>query len=290
VREKGADGEHPPLTAEQKKERRDALWPTVRELAESPDLIDRVVQQVQSMGVVNEPQVITLVYIAGTSRVLEQPINPVLKGASGSGKNFTMTHTLKLIGPDFVTYLTSSSALSLVYDDRPLSHTILVVFEGTQLQADDHSMFAMLLRTLISEGRIVHQTSVEDRSSPTGRRVVQIVREGPISLMIATTGELHEENETRMLSWGISESPEQTRAVIHSLASSAAGLADAPTDLALWHDFQRWIALGPNEAVVPFAMQIAAKTAFSMVRFRRDFGALISLISASAFCTRRKGR
>jgi hypothetical protein len=179
------------LTAEQKKEMRDALWPTVRELAEALDLIDRVVQQVHSMGVVNEPEVIKMIYIAGTSRVLDKPINLVLKGASSSGKNFTMTHTLELIGPDFVNCLTSSSPLSLVYDERPLSHTVLVVFEGTQLQADDRSMFAMLLRTLISEGRIVHQTTVEDRASPTGRRVEQIVREGPISLMIATTGELH---------------------------------------------------------------------------------------------------
>jgi hypothetical protein len=282
VREKGADCEHPPLTAEQKEELRDALWPMVRELAQAPDLIDRVVQQVQSMGVVNEPEVIKMIYVAGTSRVLDKPINLVLKGASSSGKNFSMTHTLELVGPDFVNCLTSSSALSLVYDERPLAHTVLVVFEGTQLEADDHSMFAMLLRTLISEGRIVHQTSVEDRSSPTGRRVVQIVREGPISLMIATTGELHEENETRMLPCGISESPDQTRAVIDSLASRAAGSADAPQDLAPWHDLQRWIAVGPNDAVVPFATQIAAKITPSMVRLRRDFGALISFIKASA--------
>src|SRR5262249_2570207 len=100
--------------------------------------------------------------------------------------------------------------------------------------------------------------------------------------MIATTGELHEENETRMLPWGISESPEQTRAVLKSLASRAAGLADTPTDLAQWHDFQRWIALGPNEAVVPFASQIAEKIPPSMVRFRRDIGALLRFIKASA--------
>jgi hypothetical protein len=32
---------------------RDALWPSVRDLAEAPDLLERAVQQVQSMGVVN---------------------------------------------------------------------------------------------------------------------------------------------------------------------------------------------------------------------------------------------
>jgi hypothetical protein len=281
-REKETDIENPHLTAEQKAEMRDELWPTVRELAQDPDLINRVVRQVQSMGVVNEAEVITLIYIAATSRVLDQPINPLLKGASASGKNFTMTRTLDLIGPDFVTSLTSSSALSLVYDTRPLAHTVLVIYEANQLQADENSVFSMLLRTLISEGRLVHQTSVEDRASPTGRRVVQIVREGPISLMIATTGEMHEENETRMLCFRICESSGQTRDVINNLAARAAGTAAAPVDLAVWHILQRWIALGPNDAVIPFAEEIAAKIPASMVRFRRDVGALFNFIKTVA--------
>jgi hypothetical protein len=62
-----------------------------------------------------------------------------------------------------------------------------------------------------------------------------------------------------MLPFWINERPGQTRAVIDSLASSAAGLADAPMELAQWHNLQRWIALGPDDAVVPFARQIAAK-------------------------------
>jgi hypothetical protein len=282
AREHGTSSEQQPLTAEQNAAMRDALWPAVRELAEAPDLLERAVKQVQSMGVVNEDELIELIYIAGTSRVLDQPINPLVKGASSGGKSLTATRTLELIGPDFVNYLTSSSALSLVYDDRPLAHTVLVIYEATQLQADENSMFSMLLRTLISEGRIVHQTTVEDPGSQTGRRVERIVREGPITLVITTTGELHAENETRMLSFHISESQAQTRSVIHSLASRAAGIADAPADLVVWHDLQRWIALGPNDVVVPFAPQIAAKILPLMVRFRRDVGALFSFIKASA--------
>jgi hypothetical protein len=205
-----------------------------------------------------------------------------VKGASSGGKSFTTTRTLELIGPDFVNHLTSSSALSLVYDRRPLAHTVLVIYEANQIQADENSMFAMLLRTLISEGRIVHQTTVEDPDSPTGRRVERIVREGPITLVITTTGELHAENETRMLSYYISESQEQTRGVIASLAAQAAGIVAAPADRAVWQDLQRWIALGPSDVVVPFAGQIAAKIPPRMVRFRRDVGALFSFIKASA--------
>jgi hypothetical protein len=238
------------LTSAEKAKRQEALWPTVSDLAQAPDLIDRVVQQVQAIGVVNERELITLTYLAATSRILKHPVNLLVKGASSGGKSFTATRTLELIGPDFVNHLTSSSALSLVYDDHPLAHTILFIHEANQLQADEDSMFAMLVRTLISEGRIVHQTTVEDPDSPTGRRVERIEREGPITLIVTTTGELHAENETRMLCWHISESHDQTSAVMAGLADRAAGAVTAPADLSVWHDLQRWIALGPDDAVI----------------------------------------
>jgi hypothetical protein len=193
---------------------------------------------------------------------------------------------LELIGPDFVNQLTSSSALSLVYDTRPLAHRVMLLFEANQLQgekqADKDSTFAMLVRTLISEGRIVHQTTVEDPNSPTGRRVERIVREGPIALITTTTGELYSENETRMASWHIHEGHDQTAAVMAGLADRAAGVAAAPADLAIWHDLQRWIALGPADAVIPFAPQIAKAIKPLMVRFRRDVGSLFTFIKASA--------
>jgi hypothetical protein len=149
------------LTPAEKAELREELWPRVSDLAQAPDLMSRVVQQVQAMGVVNERDLIVLTYIAATSRILKNPVNLLVKGASSGGKSFTTTRTLELIGPDFVNHLTSSSALSLVYDDRPLAHTVLFIAEANQLQGDQNSTFPMLVRGLISEGRIVHQTSCE---------------------------------------------------------------------------------------------------------------------------------
>ena len=248
--------------------------------------MDRVVSQVQSMGVVNEHELIVLTYVTATSRVLEHPVNILIKGVSSGGKSFTVLHTLELVDQTFINKLTSSSALSLVYDTRPLAHTVMLLFEAAQMQADKQadkdSTFAMLVRTLISEGQIVHQTTVEDPNSPTGRRVERIVREGPIALITTTTGELYSENETRMLSWHIHEDREQTAAVMAGLADRAIGGVSTPADLAVWHDLQRWIALGPNDAVIPFARQIATAIQPLMVRFRRDVGSLFSFIKASA--------
>jgi hypothetical protein len=274
------------LTPAEKAALREALWPAVCELAEAPDLIDRMVKQVEALGVVNERELVELTYIAATSRVLEHPVSTVTKGASSGGKSFTTEHTLELVGPDFVNKLTSSSALALVYDTRPLSHTVMLLFEANQLQADKQadkdSTFAQLTRSLLSEGRIIHTTSVEDANSPTGRRVERIVREGPVALITTTTGELYSENETRMLTWRVHEDADQTRAVMAGLADRAAGNIVASPDLAVWHDLQRWIALGPNDAVIPFARQITDEIEPAMVRFRRDTGSLLSFIKASA--------
>lgn len=290
ARDKRADTTKAALTPAEKTKLREALWSAVGDLAQAPDLIDRMIRQVQALGVVNERELIVLTFIAATSRILKQPVNLLAKGASSSGKSFTTTRTLELIGPDFVNFLTTSSALSLVYDDRPLAHTVLVLYEANQLQADENSTFSMLVRTLISEGRIVHQTTVEDPDSPTGRRVERIVREGPITLIVTTTGELHAENETRMLSWHVGESRDQTAAVMASLAAHASGMVVAPTYLAMWHDLQRWIALGPNDAIIPFARQIAAEIKPFMVRFRRDVGSLFNFIRHRQFYIRPNDR
>jgi len=111
---------------------------------------------------------------------------------------------------------------------------------------------------------------------------VRIEREGPISLVITTTGELHAENETRMLSYNVTESPQQTRGVIDSLAARATGAFAEKLDLTMFHDLQRWIALGPNDAIIPFAEQLAERIPPSMVRFRRDVGSLFTFIKACA--------
>ena len=276
----------PELTPEQKAILRESLWPSVRELAEAPDLVERMITQVHRMGVVGERELIVLVYIAGTSRVLANPINIIIKGGSGGGKSFTAEHALELIGPDYVSRLTTSSALSLVYDTRPLSHRVLFLFEASQLQAAEKqgsdSTFALLLRSLMSEGKLKHQVSVEDANAQFGRRVELIEREGPISFIVSTTTGLYDENETRILQWYIHEDPEQTAAVIQGIAASAAGTVIPPSDLANWHDLQRWISLGSNQVIVPFAPQIAKEIRPLMVRFRRDAGALFNFIKASA--------
>ena len=270
------------MTPEERSAEHDRLWPLVKELAEASDLMARVIAQVHSLGVVGETHLVKLVFIAGVSRLLDAPINPLVKGASSGGKSFVSQQTLRLFPPESMLMLTTSSPLSLVYDSTPLAHKIICVYEATQLQADETSVAAMLLRCLISEGKIIHQTTVEAPDAEYGRRTVTIVREGPISLLITTTGELHAENETRMLSIRVSETRSQTTGVLNRLGDRAAGNLEPMPDLSVFHDLQRWLALGPTDVVVPFAPQLVSQVPPHLVRFRRDIQQLLTFIKASA--------
>ena len=269
-------------TDEERATVRAELWPAVRDIAEDADILGLVIDRLRASGIVGETDALRLLYLAGTSRVMVRPVCPLVTGASSGGKSQLVRAVLSTFPEEDIHTLTSSSALSLIYDDRPLKHKILFIAEASQLENDPHSMFAMMVRELISEGRLIHRTTVEDENAPYGRRLEEIVKEGPIVNIVTTTSSgIHEENETRMLRWNIAETTEQTAAVMQSTASAAADTGTGPdfTDL---QNFQRWIAAGPRRAVVPFANKLASKVPPIAVRFRRDFGALISLISAHA--------
>ena len=165
--------EETPLTDEQKRALRSELWPQAKELATAPDVLDRAVKQVQGLGVVNEPLLIKLVFLTSISRLLNKPLHLLVRGPSSAGKSFVTDTTLRLAHPDAVKHLTTSSPLSLVYDEAPLSHTVLAVFEATQIQQDQNSTFALLVRSLMSNGELIHETTVEDPDAEYGRRTVQ---------------------------------------------------------------------------------------------------------------------
>jgi hypothetical protein len=268
-------------TPAERAEVRTRLWPIVRDLAMQPDLLQQAVEAVHAQGVHGEEQMIRLVYLAATSRVLHKPTSPLIVGPSAGGKSHTSGAALNLIPPEEIVALSSASALSLVYDGVTLVHRILTVFEATPLQNDDNGMFAMLVRVLMSEGKLIHKTTVEDQDSPTGRRVETIEKRGPIALLVTSTGQLHAENETRMLRYGVTESQEQTKAVMAQIAKQATQAAPEH-DHTLWHDLQRWIGAGPRDVLVPFAPQLADRIPPAAVRLRRDFSSLLGLIRASA--------
>jgi hypothetical protein len=96
-----------------------------------------------------------------------------------------------------------------------------------------------------------------------------------------TAVNLHHENETRVLSISVCDTPEQTRKIMQQLAD------DSPQtlDLRPWHALQQWMQQtqqGVPRVTIPYAKALADAIKPVAVRLRRDFGAILMLIRAHA--------
>ena len=159
---------------------------------------------------------------------------------------------------------------------------MLVLYEADAIAKAGHG--AYLLRTLLSEGEIRHET-VEKAGK--GFATKKITKSGPTGLIVTTTATgLDAELETRMLSLAVTDTPEQTRAVFRSLARSNHSAGAEQVDYDRWHRLQRWLAAGQRNVIIPFAEQLADRVLALAVRQRRDFGAMLTLIRAHALLHR----
>jgi hypothetical protein len=225
-------------------------------------------------GVVGEERIAKLLYLAITSRFLDRPVSIVVKGPSSGGKSFTVEQVLRFFPASAYYVLTSMSEKALAYIDEDLRHRIIVIYEAAGMAGKTASY---LMRTLLSEGQINHQT-VELTKEGLRPRRIQV--EGPVGLLVTTTAvNLHPENETRLLSVTVTDTPEQTRKVFQALAGKNDRTVDHP-DLGQWQALQEW---SPNhEVVIPYAHQLAELVSNEAPRLRRDFSTLLSLIKSHA--------
>jgi hypothetical protein len=139
-----------------------------------------------------------------------------------------------------------------------------------------------LIRSLLSEGRIRYEL-VEKTKDGMKPRLIQ--KDGPTGLIVTTTAaRLHPENETRLLSLAVKDTPEQTRAILHALAGG--NERDIAVEFVRWQGFQNWIVGGECRVVVPFAEKLAGLVPPVAVRLRRDFRLLLTLIEAHALLHR----
>ncbi len=242
----------------------------------------------KDMGVVGETTITRLLYLAVTSRLLDRPVSVAVKGPSAGGKSYITEAVLKAFPDDAHLDFTSMSEHALIYDDRPLAHKHLVLYEASGLGADrpgEPNMRAYMLRSILSEG-FLHYTTVE--KTEDGMRPRHIERRGPTGLITTTTWTgLHSENETRLLAVTVKDDRHQTKAVFGELATRASGGRDGGPDLTPWRALQEWLEMsGPRSVVVPYARQIADNVDPLAVRLRRDLDKVFTLLQAHALLHR----
>jgi len=256
---------------------RDAAWEQCRELAERIDILDDAVDVLHRLGLVRETRNAKLLYLVITSRLLPRIVSVKVTGPSSGGKSYLAQKVLTLFPPEAAYTATAMSERALIYDQTPLQHRMLCIYEAAGIGSD---FLSYLIRSLLSEGCVRYLTLEKVNGVIKPR---EIVREGPTGLITTTTAiKLHAENETRLLSLTVTDTQHQTADILRAQAAAAAKHERERVDLRPWHALQNYLALGPAEVVVPFAPALAEKTAPVAVRLRRDFAAVLSLIEAHA--------
>jgi hypothetical protein len=245
-----------------------------RELALEPDILGRFAEELARSGLAGEARIAKLLYLAVTSRLLERPVSIALKGPSSGGKSHVVERVLSFVPESAYYALTAMSERTLAYSEEPIKHRFLVIYEAAGMSGE---FATYLMRSLLSEGCVRYET-VEKTSEGMKPRLIE--REGPTGLIVTTTAvKLHPENETRLLSLTVTDTQEQTRAVMAALAEE---VDEAGPALATWHALQDWLESAEHRVSIPYAKILADLIPPVAVRLRRDFGALLNLIRAHA--------
>jgi MarR family len=249
-------------------------WEHCSELAKAPNILERFAAELAQSGVAGEERIAKLLYLAVTSRLLQRPVSIALKGPSSGGKSHVVERVLSFFPESAYYALTAMSERTLAYSEEPIKHRFLVIYEAAGMSGD---FATYLIRSLLSEGRVRYET-VEKTSEGMKPRLIE--REGPTGLIVTTTAvKLHPENETRLLSLTVTDTQDQTRAVMAALAEEA---GEAGPDFEPWHALQTWLESAEHRVFIPYAKILADLIPPVAVRLRRDFGLLLNLIRAHA--------
>lgn len=260
-------GEPTPTQADLKAE----CWDLLR----SKDILGRVVETLRATGTfAGSTLIVTLLALALYSRHLAKPVSVAVRGESSAGKSYAIERALEFISPEATHVLTSMSEKALVYSDEDFAHRMIVLYEADSLA---NKNTAALVRSLLSEGRLVHEYTDFDG----GRCTVKLEKDGPTGLITSSAGRIDYELGTRLFSVNVDDGPEATKAILESLARAAEGRATEP-DLSEFHALDRLIACGEWQVVIPFAGLISAASDPSATRIRRDFRSVLGLVEAHA--------
>jgi hypothetical protein len=249
-------------------------WEACRELAQEPDVLGRFAEELAHSGVAGESRIAKLLYLAVTSRLLERPVSVALKGPSSGGKSYVVERVLSFFPESAYYALTAMSDRTLAYSEEPIKHRFLVIYKAAGMSGD---FATYLMRSLLSEGRVRYET-VEKTSEGMKPRLSE--REGSTGLIVTTTAvKLHPENETRLLSLTVTDTQDQTRVVMASLAEE---VGEAGQDFEPWHALQVWLESAEHRVWIPYAKKLAELIPPVAERLRRDFGAALNLIRTHA--------
>jgi len=248
-------------------------------LLRDPTLADRIVADVEAIGVVGEGMNALVGYLACVSRLLDKPLAILIQSTSAAGKSTLMDALLSLMPEHQRVQYSAMTGQSLFYiGEGNLKHKILAIAEEEGVR-----QAAYALKLLQSQGELTIASTGKDPT--TGKLVTSEYRvEGPVMLCLTTTAiDIDEELLNRCLVLTINETAEQT-AAIQQRQRQARTLQGLQANVRSAHVLAAHRAaqtlLRPLAVVNPFAEQLTF--ASDRVRLRRDHQKYLALIDAIA--------
>ena len=251
----------------------------IKFLETTSDILSKVIDITNELGVVGEESLRLMAYLCFTSRITAEPLSVTIKGETSSGKSFIPQKVIKLVpeeGCFFITRATQNAFFHLPEDG--MQHKIIYINELPGTESADYS-----IRTAQSEGNLILWMPVKDPHTGDITTQTKTVK-GPVGFLLTTTkASLFAENETRNFSLFTDDSPELTKRIGKITINKAKGyLPEVDTaKLNLFKNFQR--LLNPEyKVIMPFAEEIFEGFPDKPVRIRRDkerFRILIEIIT-----------
>ncbi len=196
-----------------KKEKRSALG-----FLKSQDLLEKTNKLIGKSGIIGEENNRLLMYLIFTSRKMENPLNCISFGNSGSGKTHLQSKVSELIPEEERLSLTSLSANSFYYFKRNELKNKLILIED--LDGAEEVLYP--LRELQTKKKITK--SVVQKGIGGQGKTKNLTVEGPISVAGCTTQEsVYEDNSNRSFLLHIDESEEQDERIMAFQRKASAG-------------------------------------------------------------------
>jgi DNA primase catalytic core len=249
------------------------------ELLRAPNLVERILADLEACGIVGEKVNKLVAYLAASSRKLDAPLAVLVQSSSAAGKSSLMDAVLALMPAEERIKYSAVTGQSLFYmGSANLKHKILAIVEE-----EGAARASYALKLLQSEGELTIASTGKDPE--TGNLVTQEYRvEGPVMMFLTTTAiDIDPELQNRCLVLSVDESREQTKA-IHELQrkkrtlEGLLGRVKKAEILAVHANAQR--LLRPLGVLNPFATRLTFPD--TATRLRRDHEKYLTLIDTIA--------
>ena len=256
------------------KDRQEAL-----SLLRDPNLLERIVADMEACGMVGERTNKLAGYLAATSRKLATPLAVVIQSSSSAGKTSLMDAVLSLMPPEDVQRFSGITGQSLYYlESDKIKHKILAISEDAGIGTAVYS-----LKLLQSDGELRHATVGRGQHGHAQTQEHHV--QGPVQVFLTTTAmEIDEELANRCLVLSVDETHDQTSAIQSRQRQAFTLDVDQHHSLAgslrtRHRNAQR--LLKPLKVFNPYAPQLTFPS--HKTRLRRDQMKYLTLINTIAF-------